>query len=37
MLLNLAVFVASAGIAAGIANMVWRMMTHEGTQHHPGE
>ena len=31
MLLNLAVFVASAGAAAGIAHVLWRMATSEGT------
>jgi hypothetical protein len=37
MLLNLTVFLASAGVAAGIASIVWRMVTHERSHQNPAE
>ena len=35
MLSNLAVFLASAGIAAGVAYGAWRIVTHGASQQHP--
>ena len=37
MLLNLAIFVASASVAAALGNLAWRAVTREATDHHPAE